>query len=421
MIKSLRFLLAVMLGAVLFLMLSTELTYRMAVHSIVNRTLIPTFLIYKDLVSARPSHRRPAAGFINQTLLSYAAVEIGDSEERQRINRLLDGSIGSGGRSISSWRRATEHDDMLQLPRPRGAASQRERQRQRHGVPFHLFHPRYAPHWTEFRRVLKYWVQNKRFHPQVMAELGDLVKTPLDRHYNATGSLQIRPGQPYRSCAVVGNSGILLQKTHGPLIDSHEMVIRLNNARTGGFQNSVGSKTTLAFVNSNILHSCARRAACFCHPYGETVPIMMYICQAVHFMDFALCNASHKVPLLVTDARFDNLCGRVVKYYSLKNFVETTGKHPEQWSAAHDGSMFHYSSGMQAVMLALGICEKVSLFGFGKSPQAKHHYHTNQKSELTLHDYEAEYQFYHDLANESQEIPFLSDAGIYLPPVQIYL
>lgn len=76
---------------------------------------------------------------------------------------------------------------------------------------------------------------------------------------------------------------------------------------------------------------------------------------------------------------------------------------------------------MQAVMLALGICEKVSLFGFGKSGQAKHHYHTNQKSELTLHDYEAEYQFYHDLANGSQEIPFLNDAGVYLPPVQIYL
>lgn len=420
MMKSLRFLLAVMLGGVLLLMLSTELTYRMAGDNIVNRTLIPTLLIYKDLVSARPSPVRPAAGFINQTLYSYASMELGDPEERLRINRLLDGSIGSGSRSISSWRRAAEHDD-IQLPRPRGAAGQRERRRQRHGIPFHLFHPRYTAYWTEFRLVLKTWVQNKRFHPRVMAELHDLVKTPLDRHYNTTRAVDIRPGKPYRSCAVVGNSGILLQKTQGPLIDSHEMVIRLNNARTGGFQNSVGSKTTLAFVNSNILHSCARRTGCFCHPYGETVPIIMYICQAVHLMDFALCNASHKAPLLITDARFDNLCGRVVKYYSLKNFVETTGKHPEEWSAAHDGSMFHYSSGMQAVMLALGICEKVSIFGFGKSSQAKHHYHTNQKGELTLHDYEAEYHFYKDLANGSQHIPFLNEAGIDLPPVQIYL
>lgn len=76
---------------------------------------------------------------------------------------------------------------------------------------------------------------------------------------------------------------------------------------------------------------------------------------------------------------------------------------------------------MQAVMVALGICEKVSLFGFGKSAEAKHHYHTNQRSELTLHDYEAEYRLYSDLADRSPDIPFLSDAGIELPPVEIYL
>jgi len=400
MIKSLRFLVTAILATVL-LMLSTGLTYRVAVHSIVNRSLIPTLLLYKDLLSASPGHRH----VINQTttLLYYASIELGESKERQLISRLLDSSIGDGARLMSSWSTATVW----------------ERQRQKAFLQY--FPHRYAKHWTEFHLALKSWVKNKRFHPQVMAELGDLVKTPLDRHYNGTVALEIRPGQPYQSCAVVGNSGILLHKAHGPLIDSHEMVIRLNNARIEGFEDRVGSKTSLAFINSNILHSCARRAGCFCHPYGENVPIMLYICQAVHFMDFALCNASHKAPLLVTDARFDKLCGRVVKYYSLKNFVDTTGKNPDEWSAAHEGPMFHYSSGMQAVMLALGICKNVSLFGFGKSPEAKHHYHTNQKGELALHDYEAEYQLYRDLSNGLPDIPFLKEAGIELPPVQIYL
>ena len=64
----------------------------------------------------------------------------------------------------------------------------------------------------------------------------------------------------------------------------------------------------------------------------------------MHFMDFSLCNASCKAPLMVTDARFDKLCGRVVKYYSLHNFVETTGKHPDEWSATYGGYFFHYSS-----------------------------------------------------------------------------
>jgi hypothetical protein len=366
MTKSVRFLLAAMLSTVLLLIFSIELTNRLAVPSIVNRTLVPVLL-------AGLGHPGPTVSVLNETLLSYAAIELGESEERQVISGLLNGSVGSGAPSI------------------------------------------------EFHQALRAWVQNKRFDPRVMAELGDLVKIPLDRHYNATGALEIRPGKPYRSCAVVGNSGILLQKTHGPLIDSHEMVVRVNNAHTGGYEDKVGSKTTLAFINSNILHSCARRARCFCHSYGENVPIMIYICQPVQFKDVALCNASHKAPLLVTDARFDNLCSRVVKYYSLKIFVETTGKHLNEWSDAHEGPMFHYSSGLQAVMLALGICEKVSLFGFGKSPQAKHHYHTRQSSELTLHDYEAEYQLYHDLADRSPDIPFLSEAGIELPPVRIHL
>ena len=33
-------------------------------------------------------------------------------------------------------------------------------------------------------------------------------------------------------------------------------------------------------------------------------------------------------------------------------------------------------------MVAVGICEKASLFGFDKSGEAKHHYPRNQKGEL---------------------------------------
>ncbi|KAK1354602.1 hypothetical protein POM88_047858 [Heracleum sosnowskyi] len=151
------------------------------------------------------------------------------------------------------------------------------------------------------------------------------------------------------------------------------------------------------------------RESCYCHPYGEKVPIVMYMCQPVHFFDYVLCNSSHKAPLIITDPGFDALCSRIVKYYSLKRFIKVTAKDVGEWGSAHDGINFHYSSGMQAVMLALGVCEKVSIFGFGKSDKAKHHYHTNQKAELQLHDYEAEYEFYRDLVHRPRVIPFISD------------
>ena len=142
----------------------------------------------------------------------------------------------------------------------------------------------------------------------------------------------------------------------------------------------------------------------------------------VHFMDVAVCSSKLQAPIVVTDARFDTLCTRIVKYYSLKRFSDTTPMHKlSDWSNSHEGMFFHYSSGMQAVLLAAGICEEVSIFGFGKTPNAKHHYHTSQKEELHLHDYLAEYQFYKDLATGNPRlVPFLNEAGFSIPPVNIY-
>ncbi|KAJ4971571.1 hypothetical protein NE237_004670 [Protea cynaroides] len=327
----------------------------------------------------------PSVRVSNSTLLQFAALDISEANEKKEIEQLLEGNFGRSGRypSISLLQRSTH----LNI-RTRNSAARLWSQ---------LRSPKYYRIWLEFRKSLRYWSRNKRFQPDIMLDLIDLVKRPIDRHYG----LPYSNGR-YASCAVVGNSGILLKTGHGDLIDSHDVVIRLNNARTEGFQRNVGSKTNISFVNSNILHRCAPREGCFCHPYGEKVPMIMYICQAVHFIDYAICNSSHKAPLLITDARFDILCARIVKYYSAKQFVEETGKSLDKWVLFHDARQFHYSSGMQAIMLALGICDRVSILGFGKSAQAAHHYHTNQKAELDLHDYKAEYAFYHDLVERPQ-------------------
>ncbi|KAK6926612.1 Glycosyl transferase family 29 [Dillenia turbinata] len=341
----------------------------------------------------------------NKTLLKFAAIDIGEQQSKQEVEQILEGNFGGRGRyrSISSVRGSNAIYNDIQARTSSGR------------IPFRLRSPKFYRAWLDARRVLQDWSRKKRFQPEIMSELVDLVKGPLDRHNGVVGGR----GRMYKSCAVVGNGGILLKKEYGDMIDGHELVIRLNNARTEGFARNVGSKTGLSFVNSNILHLCARREGCYCHPYGATVPMIMYICQAVHFLDYAVCNSSHKAPLLVTDPRFDVLCARIVKYYSLKRFAEETNRSLEEWSKFHDGPMFHYSSGMQAVMLAVGICDRVSIFGFGKSTSAKHHYHTNQKAELHLHDYEAEYQFYHDLVERPQLHMDFEKLGVRLSPLNI--
>ncbi|KAL7596538.1 hypothetical protein Lser_V15G28798 [Lactuca serriola] len=341
-----------------------------------------------------------APSVFNSALLSFAAVDLAEKSLRQNVEQLVDMDFRSDN--------FNRQRSFLSAGRYRLDTGSRSVRR----GPMDLRSPEFYTLWLKFRRYLRDWWRHRRFDPDVMFEIVNVLKT-----VNMTGGLGSR--RKYRTCAVVGNSGILLKRNLGGEIDSHEFVIRLNNARIGGYERFVGSKTSLSFMNSNILHLCSRRGGCFCHPYGEKVPIMMYMSQPVHFLDYALCNSSHKSPLIITDPKLDVLCARIIKYYSIKRYLKQIGKPLETWSSVHGGSEFHYSSGMQAIMLALGICDKVSIYGFGKSDSAKHHYHTNQKKELSLHDYEAEYDLYEDLVNNPVAIPFVSDKFKF-PPVTIH-
>ena len=54
-----------------------------------------------------------------------------------------------------------------------------------------------------------------------------------------------------KSIAVVGSSGILLDKEYGKLIDEHDIVVRFNVSRVKGFEKYVGSKTDIRFMNGH--------------------------------------------------------------------------------------------------------------------------------------------------------------------------
>ncbi len=179
---------------------------------------------------------------------------------------------------------------------------------------------KYAPFWSQMLSLLRNWVDNRGFQPQIMQRLMDDVKVPIDSSNNnnnrkqavednvendmtendvensssssssstTTRTMQKQQQQrrSYNSCAVVGNSGILLNSTYGAFIDSHEMVMRINNAKIRGFKRFVGAKTSIAFMNSHILRVCAHFPQCWCHPYGVEVSLfspLLFSCVLFSF------------------------------------------------------------------------------------------------------------------------------------------
>ncbi|XP_047035147.1 beta-galactoside alpha-2,6-sialyltransferase 2 [Helicoverpa zea] len=63
----------------------------------------------------------------------------------------------------------------------------------------------------------------------------------------------LQEGRHYNTCAVVTSAGALLGSDLGEFIDSHDMVLRFNNAPTENYTESVGSKTTFRVLNSQVV------------------------------------------------------------------------------------------------------------------------------------------------------------------------
>ena len=184
-----------------------------------------------------------------------------------------------------------------------------------------------------------------------------------------------------RRCAVVGNSGSLLDHTYGAEIDSHDAVIRFNAAPTKGYEKHVGKKTTIRVQNIDNLG--------FREPRDE---------------------------MLVFTAR-DEKTFRHFSEYQKKQFSKH-GKekthiqrvfNPQFWCHVWDWvdrRKLKPSSGFAGVVLALRACsskEKVSLYGFSHNATQFHYF--NRLSEKVT---EKEVYTYHPLAEESEAYRFLS-------------
>ncbi|XP_071959771.1 CMP-N-acetylneuraminate-poly-alpha-2,8-sialyltransferase-like [Antedon mediterranea] len=187
----------------------------------------------------------------------------------------------------------------------------------------------------------------------------------------------------HRTCAVVGNGGILLNSGCGSEIDAHDFVMRSNMAPIKGFVNDVGNKTNIMTVNGESTR--------FLHWYiqGKKTKIMSYGSQ--------------------------NYTPRTASYFEFLHFFSRNNLNV---SIAYPHKQFYQhlkifwnmtdrpSSGLFLYTAALQFCDMISLYGFypfSMAPDGRNiTYHYEGKTE-------AEFKNSHDMPSEYKKLVKMSD------------
>ncbi|XP_077092514.1 ST3 beta-galactoside alpha-2,3-sialyltransferase 7 [Siphateles boraxobius] len=196
-----------------------------------------------------------------------------------------------------------------------------------------------------------------------------------------------------RRCVVVGSGGILRGKNLGPHIDQYNIIIRVNNAPVFGFERDAGSRTTIRLIYPEGAPSLS-------HEYDNTEMVALV---AFKSLDIAwLISVVTKEPLSWWS-----------KLWFWKHVIDTIPLQPEnvrilnpeivyrtgqvlQTYAEHQKKMVP-TLGITAIVLALQMCDEVSLAGFGynlQHPGALLHYYGSLRMDSmraqVVHDVSAE-------------------------------
>ena len=223
----------------------------------------------------------------------------------------------------------------------------------------------------------------------------------VDGILTATENYALGGQETNRSCIVVGNGGILSNKSLGQDIDTYDVVVRLNRAPVKGYEKDVGTKTTMRilypescpekteeledqslFVLSAFKHADLEwfRDVVLGRPVAQHIerkPAYMRILNP-HFireLSFQLIGFPYNAGLPLWDRKTGN--------------IPTTGAI--------------------AITMALHGCDRVAVAGFGYNltdPDATLHYYDNlPMSEVTIHGN-------HNITKEKQFLRKIAEAEV---------
>jgi hypothetical protein len=145
-------------------------------------------------------------------------------------------------------------------------------------------------------------------------------------------------GNLFGTCAVVATAGNILNSTYGAEIDEHDYVIRIKGGPTDGFERDVGTKMDLVVSNVGVFSPLILRG--IARTGGKLLVTMP--------RNAAYRPPSELLPLqsLYTVSRaFENSVSSVLRAFKLPPSTASTG--------------------LKAVIVALHLCQRVDMYGFG--------------------------------------------------------
>ncbi|XP_031601601.2 CMP-N-acetylneuraminate-beta-galactosamide-alpha-2,3-sialyltransferase 1-like [Oreochromis aureus] len=147
-----------------------------------------------------------------------------------------------------------------------------------------------------------------------------------------------------RSCAVVGNSGNLRGSHYGPIIDAHDIVIRINRGRTKGYETDAGTKTTHHVMYPESATRLDNTTNLLFFPFKTRD--FLWLLKALNPRENGAPNSkkiANKDLVMILHPAF-------MKYVH-EVWLRRRGAYP--------------STGFLTVVLSLLMCDEVNVFGFG--------------------------------------------------------